>query len=180
MIATSSEGVLCGDVVSRTDTGSVGVVLETRPNGDGAVECLIYVSTRGSEEWVEYDTSRNPVWWARALWDRAWWDSRHIRQVPRRDPYRRYLAMRAAEDDDRLRERRLGHLDRRMRQRRFGYGPYLSEAAWQKAYWRLRNLRKIDPCGMFVGLDLGREHWIDAANDCLDRRDRAKNYVLGA
>lgn len=165
MIVASKNDLLSGDVVVHTNSGRVGSVIETRPHRDGTVECRIRISIPSPSVDSPHEHEQWPVWW----------NSKHLMQVPRRDPYRRYLAMCAAEDDQTRIKRRLDHLQRLMPRRRFGYGPHLSEAAWMKAYWRLCNLRMIDPGGMIFGGDLGREHWRGAANDCLDRRDRARS-----
>lgn len=148
--------IISGDVVEHTNTRRVAIVLETKRVRDGTIECRVEPIP---------NPDPHPIWW----------NSSHVRQVPRRDPYRRYLAMRDAEDDELRRIRRLRH-----RRARYGYGPFLTEIAWEKAYWRLCNLRDILPGGMGTSRDTGRLHWIGAATDCLNRRDRAHNYILSA
>ncbi len=91
-------------------------------------------------------------------------------RVPGRDPYRRYLAMREAEDDPRLQARRRAHPRAR-------YGVHLPPGAWQKMFWRLSNLMRIGPDGRWTSRDLGRQRWEGAADDCLERRDRVMLVV---
>jgi hypothetical protein len=162
--------VLLGDVVEHIDTRLRACVVDIRRAQDGDVT-QYYVQPACDHPDCDCDLGRQ------------WWRSHHARRVPCRDPYRRYLAMVAAEDDPERQQRRQqapgtpGDVERRSwRIRAKSFGPYLPEALWEKAYSRLCRLRRIDPVGAWSGYDLGREHWRIAANDCLDRRDRAARW----
>ncbi len=107
----------------------------------------------------------------------AWWTSDDVTRVPHADPYRRYLAMRAVEDDPGHQARRIQR-QRLRRERRDGADRgVLPAAAWDRAYWRLCHLQRRAPDGRWSYRPLGRAHWRDAAIDCLARRDRADDLA---
>lgn len=158
-IQIGMDDVLVGDVVRHLNSGRIGSVLEVgRAHADGTIEYRIQLARDARKE----DLSVDEV----PLDDEIWWNSRRIVRVPRRDPYRRYLAMREAEDSP---ERKI----RRARHRGHRSGGLLHEAAWDHAYWQLSNLQHRGPAGELTYRNLGRAHWERAAQDCLDRRDRS-------
>lgn len=151
--------ILCGDVLEHTNSHRRGCVVEVgRTYRDGTTEYHIQPSRD-----ARFDTK--PIWW----------NSAHVRRVPRRDPYRRYLALVAIEDCPAKQQRRQhpqeGHRSWARRGRTFG--TWLPDTAWDKLFWRLRNQQKLDPSGEYVHYDLGRSSWEKAAVECLERRDRA-------
>ncbi len=150
--------ILPGDVVEHTNSHRRGCVIEVgRAHRDGTTE---YHVRPAQDDWFGGLT---------------WWNSAHVRRVPRRDPFRRYLAMVAIEDDPAKQARRQQAPEGRRRWRRRGrsFGPWLPDDVWDKLYWRLSNQRRLDPSGAYVHYDLGREAWERASIDCLERRDRA-------
>jgi hypothetical protein len=152
-----------GDVVRHTNSHRVGVVLEVgRTHPDGTVEYRVLPVPRS----YDYESD-----------DRTWWNSRHVERDPlrRSDPYRRYLALCAFEDDHARQVARATHRNHG-RVRRFG--GWISEQVWDTMYWRLNNRRQLLPSGEHVSITLGREHWRAAAMDCLDRRKRAGDYWM--
>lgn len=154
------DAIFLGDVVRRASTGRLGVVLSVSSDVEqGEVVLVAYrvrvVDPTDDEESVET------------------WSAEGVQRARRRDPFRRYLAMVAAEADPVRVARRLRH---RRHARRFG--SHLPEAAWDKMFWRLTHGRRRLPTGQDVWFDLGREHWGRAANDCLDHRRGASLFWM--
>lgn len=162
---TITDTVLLGDVVEHTNSHRRGCVVEVgRTHRDGTIE---YRVRPGRDDRLGSDLT--------------WWCSAHVRRVVRRDPYRRYLALVAVEDDPTRKEAwRLLPSDGRhhWRRRYWRFGPWLPDAVWDKMYWRLNNQRTIDAGGSWVSYDLGRAAWILAGIDCLDRRERAARWWM--
>jgi hypothetical protein len=150
-IDADTREIMSGDVVRHTNSGRIAVVVEIgRTHRDGTIEYRVHVDSDDEEE-------------------DAWWNSAHARRVRGRDPYRRYLAMRDAEDDV---DRQLRRSDRPV----LGRGVLLPALAWERIRWRLVNLRRALPSRTRTTLrDLGRGHWIAAADDCLSRQYRARD-----
>ena len=147
----STDPIIPGDVIIHHGSGRIGSVLAIgHVHRDVNVKYQIRPSV---------DLDQDPRC--------HWWSSTQVYRAAVRDPYRRYLAMCDAEDDAHRRARRSAH-------QRYRSGEYLPEAAWNKVFWRLVNLRRSGPDGMLCHHDLGRQHWEAAANDCLDRRDRSR------
>jgi hypothetical protein len=149
-----------GDVVRRASTGRLGVVLSTSCDVECGRVVLISCHVRVVEPADEEACLET-------------WPSEDVRRLRRRDPFRRYLAMIAAESDPVRIARRLRH---RRHARR--YGPHLPEAAWDKVFWRLTHGQRRFPTGQDVWFDLGRAHWSRAANDCLERRRSASLFWM--
>ncbi len=155
----TTRDIISGDVVEHTNSHRRGCVVEVgRTHHDGTTEYRV-----------------RPAQADRFGTELTWWNSAHICRVVRRDPFRRYLALVAIEDDSVKQERRQqppeGRRNWALRGRAFG--PWLPEAVWEKLYWRLSNQQHLDPHGAYVSYDLGREAWKKAAIDCLERRDRS-------
>lgn len=154
--------LILGDVVEHTNSRRRG--------------CIVEIGHTHRDETTEYRV--RPARDDHFNIQLTWWNSAHIRRVPWKDPFRRYLLLIAIEDDPTKQERRHhppeGHPHWARRARMFG--PWLPEAMWQKLYWRLCNLRGHDPSGAYVHYDLGREAWKKAAIECLERRDRAARW----
>jgi hypothetical protein len=154
--------IISGDVVEHTNSHRRGCVIEVgRTHHDGTTEYHV-----------------RPARDDRFNVELTWWNSAHVRRVRRRDPFRRYLALSAIEDDLTKQERRQQPPDgrRRWTRRSRTFGPWLPDAVWDKLYWRLSNQRRYDPSGAYVHYDLGRASWEKAAIDCLERRDRAAHW----
>lgn len=144
------DAIIVGDVVRHMNSGRVGAVIEIDAReGRSTIEYRVRPST---------DLDEDP--------DSVWWSSAWVARVPRRDPYRRYLDMRDAEDDADRQARRSAHRGAR-------HGAYLPESAWDKAFWRLSNLERQGLDGKRSYRDHGRGHWHEAALDCLERRNRS-------
>jgi len=157
--------IISGDVVEHTNSSRQGCVVEIgRTHSDGTTEYRV----RPAQD-DRFDIQL------------TWWNSAHIRRIPRRDPFRRYLALIAIEDDLAKQERRqdpprASHQCWAYRGRKFG--PWLPDTVWEKLYWRLCNQQRYDPGGAYVYYDLGRGAWEKAAIECLERRDRAARWWL--
>jgi hypothetical protein len=160
-IGTSIDAIILGDVVEHTNSRRRGCVIGIeRANPDGTIEYRV-----------------RPARDATGDIDVTSWNSARVARVAHRDPHRRYIAMVAAEDSLARRGRRPPPEGRRewaILVRMFG--PNLPDVAWDRMYWRLTNLRHIDPGGAYVAYDLGRGSWGRAAIDCLERRDRAARW----
>ena len=164
-MSATIDAILLGDVVEHTNSSRRGCVVEVgQTHRDGTTEYRV-----------------RPVRDDRLGADLTWWNSAHVRRVVRRDPYRRYLALVAVEDDPARRvDRRLlpsngrRHWCRRMRK----FGPWLPDVVWEKMYWRLHNEKTLDASGRHANYDLGRVAWWSAAIDCLERRDRAERWWM--
>ncbi len=167
--------ILPGDVVRHRPTSRAGVVLSietTDRRGRTTYQiglCADLVDLASPDKLGDVGSSGE-----------AWWTSGDVTRVPHVDPYRRYLAMRAVEDDPGHRARRIQRQrlrpSRRGRRGREDLG-FLPAAAWDQAYWRLCHLQRRAPDGRWSYRPLGRAHWRDAAIDCLARRDRADDLV---
>jgi hypothetical protein len=155
--------IIRGDVVEHTNTHRRGCVVEVgRTHPDGSIEYRV----RPAQD-AHYDIQFTE------------WNSAHLRRVPHRDPYRRYLALIDIEEDPAKQARRQHPPEasrRHWAQRSRMSGPWLPGAVWDKLYWRLSNLRQRDPNGAYVSYDLGRVAWERAAIDCLRRRERAARW----
>jgi hypothetical protein len=154
--------IYLGDIVEHTNSRRRGCVIEVgRTRHDKTTE---YRVRPGQNDLLDIKPT--------------WWNSAHLRRVPSRDPFRRYLALITIEDDTAKQELRQiypgGHRCWARRTRTFG--PWLPDAVWDQLYWRLRNQRRYDPSGAYVHYDLGREAWEKASIDCLERRDRAAHW----
>jgi len=155
--------IICGDVIEHTNSHRQGCVIEVgRTHRDGTTE--YHVRPARDDKFGHSPT---------------WWNSVHVRRVARRDPYRRYLALIAAEDDPGRQARRQlppGVSRRRWARRGGTFGPYLSNKVWDALFWRLCNQHQLDPSGAYVHYDLGRAAWEKASIDCLERRERAARW----
>ena len=157
--------IIPGDVIEHTNSHRRGCIIEVgRTHPDGTTEYHV----RPAQD-DRFDIQL------------TWWNSAHIRRVVRRDPFRRYLALIAIEDDPARQERRQHPPD--SRRRRWGhrgrtFGPWLPDKIWEKLYWHLSNQQRHDPGGAYVHYDLGREAWGKAAIECLERRDRAAHWWM--
>lgn len=164
--APDPEVIFRGDVVRRVSTGRLGVVVAIFGDVvDGAFQAIAYrvrVVDPTEEEWQDEQPDGTTSW-----------PALDVRRRPGRDPFRRYLAMIAAEADPVRVARRLRH---RRHARRFG--PHLPEAAWDKIFWRLAHGQRRLPMGQNVWFDLGRAHWERAASDCLDHRRQASCFWM--
>jgi hypothetical protein len=152
------DAILPGDVVRR----------ESDPSGTGIVVSIGATDRRGATQYHVLGVP-DPLEESHE-WSESWWASTEVARVPRRDPYRRYLAMCTSEDDPDRQARRAGRPSRWSCRR----GVLLPWAAWDTAFWRIANLERVDLTGRLSYRPLGREHWAHAADDCLDRRERAE------
>ncbi len=157
MLELTRDAVIPGDVVEHGGSRRRAYVLAIgRIHPDRTVEYLVK-PVSGDDDPVE-----DP--------DETWWNSAHARRVTRptqRDPYRTYLTLAYVEDD-------LGRQANRARRRRSAQDIRLPSMTWDRAYWRLCNLQRVGIDGKITHQDLGRAHWTTAANDCIDRRERAE------
>jgi hypothetical protein len=156
--------IILGDIVEHTNSHRRG--------------CVIEVGRTHRDKTTEYRV--RPARDDRFDIEPTWWNSAHLRRVPRRDPFRRYLALIAIEDSPSKQERRQHPPENRRCWARRGrtFGPWLPDTVWDKLYWRLSNQQRHDPSGAYVHYDLGREAWEKAAIDCLERRDRAAHWWM--
>lgn len=169
--------IYTGDVIQNQASKILGVVLEIRETPARAYrvrgappdeataaynrEDGVPIGSMTEDEY--YDLLGGKVWWA---------DS--VVSLYESNPYRRYLAMCAAEDDPAKRIRR-GF--RRAHKGGRRYGGHLPESVWADHYYRLANNRLRDARGAWVGdhVDLGRARWSEAALDCLERAACARS-----
>lgn len=159
--------IIPGDVVQHTSTRRVA--------------CVVQIGRTHSDGTIEYEVRPAQNRDGALDLDLRWWNSAHIRRMPRRDPYRRYLALAAREDDAASQARRQhppNNARGRWRQRARYFGPWISSEVWENLYWKLSNTMCRDPSGARVWYNLGRESWERAALDCLERRDRAAHYGM--
>jgi hypothetical protein len=151
-----------GEVVKHLTYGIFGVVLEVSADD---------YRVRSQPPTAIADTLDEDYYYT--LTDgKAWWRAQDTVSPVKRSPYRQYLAARAAEEDP------IRSAQRATRACRHGgrrYAGHLSEEFWERMYWRLCNRRPLNPYGQYECVDLGREHWRAAANDCLDRRTAARD-----
>lgn len=165
-MTSATDDIIPGDVVRHTNTHLLA--------------CVVKVGRTCNDGTIEYEV--RPAQNRDGDLDLRWWNSSRIWRVPRKDPYRRYLALVAIEDDPTKQERRqkpasdVDRLHWRLRARRFG--PWLHDRVWDGLYWKLSNTMRHDPSGAYVSYSLGREQWQKAAIDCLKRRDRAAHWWM--
>lgn len=160
-----NDGIIPGDVVQHANTRMLA--------------CIVRLGRTCNDGTVEYEV--RPAQERGGDLDLRWWNSARVRRVPRRDPYRRYLALVAVEDDVVKQERRQRAPDgerRHWRHRARRFGPWVPDKVWKSLYWKLSNTMRLDPGGALVHYSLGREPWEGAAIDCLERRDRAARHWM--
>ena len=168
-----SGAVIRGDVVRHAASGFLGVVSQIERTDLDGVAHLIVAPERALTSSEAGDDLLDEDGWAR-------WTSAEVSVQSRRDPYRCYLAMCAAEDDLRRRARRRSFLEgldpdqRRLRRHRRMQREFLGAQAWDRWSWKLMNGKDVGARGGFDFRRLGREHWWDAALDCLERRTRVE------
>lgn len=156
----SQPAIYTGDIVRHVRTGRVGIVLAILPTqGNDSIEYQVRTSYPGAA----LDGGPGDFCY------KMWWKSQLSEWVGGKDPYRRYLALCAAEDDPARRDRRATHPSHKIRK----YVGLLPEKLWEKMFWQLTNRRRLLPSGLYVSFPLGRDHWIDTASDCLNRRDKS-------
>lgn len=154
----SRDPAIPGDIIRNPIIERVGIVLKTHLERDYCPMYEIRILAPDTDDHLE----------------RGWYSWGAIERASP-DPYRRYLAMCAAEDDP---DRRAARAGRSRPARRCG--EHLPIQAWEKMYWQLANWQHLVPNPMdprwqlSCGGPLGRDAWKDAYLDCLRRRDRSR------